>query len=80
MTDKIEQITVEGDFVTIPLIVFRRYGRPIPGLVERIYAMNPGLADLGPYPPPGTVFDMPITEEDGAEIGQAEQLEPIELW
>lgn len=80
MSEVIERVTIGGDMLSIPLIVFRRFGRPVPGLVERIYAMNDGLADLGPYPPVGTVFDMPVTAEGGGEISEPEALEPISLW
>lgn len=80
MSEVIEKVTVEGDLVSIPLIVFRRFRRPVSGLVERIYGMNPGLADLGPYPPTGTVFLMPVTDEAGGEAGATETLKPITLW
>lgn len=76
----IERVTVQGDQISVPLIVWRRFGRQVPGLVERIYDMNPGLADLGPYPPVGTVFDMPVTAEGGGEVGGTEPLETIKLW
>ncbi len=77
----IESVTVSGDLVSVPLIVWRRFGRPVPGLVETIYDINPGLADLGPYPPPGTVFQMPVTETTGGASGAGpEILAPIKLW
>lgn len=80
MTEIFESVTIEGDLVTIPLVVFRRFRRPVPGLVERIYDINPGLADLGPYPPTGTVFSMPVTDEAGGEAGATDALQPITLW
>lgn len=80
MTEVIERVTVQADWMTVPRIVFRRFGRPVPGLVERVYDMNPGLADLGPYPPAGTAFLMPVTQEAGGPQGGAQTLEPIRLW
>jgi phage tail protein X len=70
-----ETVTVEGDALTVSLIVWRRFHRPMPGLVEQIYDMNPGLADLGQTLPVGITFDMPIP------IPRAQQvLDPIRLW
>ena len=70
-----ETVTVEGDALTVSLIVWRRFHRPMPGLVEQIYDLNPGLADLGQTLPVGTRFEMPIP------IPRAQQvLDPIRLW
>ena len=75
MDQVIETVTVEGDGLTVSTIVWRRFKRPMPGLVEAIYDLNPGLADLGQTLPVGTIFDMPIP------IPQEQQvLDPIRLW
>jgi len=47
----------------------------MPGLVEEIHDINPGLADLGPYLPVGTRFDMPVPTPRDPAI-----LEPVKLW
>ena len=56
-----------------------RHGRPVsgqmPGLVEAIYDLNPGLADLGQTLPVGTSFDMPIPIPREQQV-----LDPIRLW
>lgn len=71
----IETVTVEGEELTVSLIVWRRFHRPMPGLVEQIYDTNPGLADLGQYLPVGTQFEMQIP------IPRAQQYQdPIRLW
>lgn len=75
MSDLVETLRVEGDGLSVSLLVWRRFQRPMPGLVEAIYDQNPGLADLGPILPPGTVFDMPIPRPR-SERG----LPPIRLW
>ena len=75
MTDLTEKVTVEGDGLTVSLIVWRRFRRPMPGLVETVYALNYGLADLGPYLPLGTVFMLPIPIPRPAE-----KLDAIKLW
>lgn len=38
----------------LDLLLFAAFGREVEGLVEETLAKNPGLADLGPYPPAGT--------------------------
>lgn len=75
MSEQVERITVEGDLLTVPLIVWRRFRRPMPGLVERIYNMNRELAEAGPYLPVGTVFDMPIPIPR-----EQRRDDPIRLW
>jgi phage tail protein X len=71
----VEPVTVEGEFITVSLIVWRRFRRPMPGLVEEIHDINPGLADLGAFLPVGTNFNMPVlTPREPA------MLEPIKLW
>ena len=71
----VERVPVEGEFITVPLIVWRRFKRPMPGLVEQILDRNPGLAELGPFLPVGTIFDMPVPTPREPAI-----LEPIRLW
>jgi phage tail protein X len=75
MANITETITVAGDDVSVSLIVWRRFKRPMPGLVEMIYDTNPGLADLGHFLPVGTVFALPIPTPREPVI-----LEPIKLW
>lgn len=71
----VEPATIEGEFITVSLIVWRRLRRPMPGLVEQIFDFNPGLADLGLYLPVGTTFDMPVPVPRAPAI-----LDPIMLW
>ena len=75
MTDIVETITVSGDGITVPLLIWRRFRRPMPGLMEAVYARNHGLADLGPYLPMGTVVELPIPVP--RENARAD---PIRLW
>ncbi|MCI5078699.1 tail protein X [Oricola sp.] len=75
MEPVIERVTVGGDGLTLSLIVWRRFHRPMPGLVEQILDLNPGLADHGQTLPVGLAFDMPIP------IPRKQQfLDPIRLW
>jgi phage tail protein X len=51
----------QGD--TVDLLVYRHFGRTR-GLVEVVLELNPGLADLGPVPPLGTVVELPTAQAD----------------
>lgn len=75
MDQVIETVTVEGEGLTVATLVWRRFKRPMPGLVEVIYDLNPGLADLGQTLPVGTSFDMPIPIPREQQV-----LDPIRLW
>ena len=75
MSELTETVTVEGDFLTVSLLVWRRFKRPMPGLVEQILDINPGLANLGHYLPVGTVLSMPIPQPRKKTL-----LAPIKLW
>lgn len=52
---------VSDPFTPLDLLLWRRFGREIPGFVEKTYGMNPGLADKGPFLPIGTrvVVELP---------------------
>ncbi|MDN2578955.1 tail protein X [Aquibium sp. ELW1220] len=75
MTTMTQTVTVEGDALTVSLIVWRRFKRPMPALVEAFLDANPGLADLGPILPLGTVFQMPVPVTQDHQV-----LDPIRLW
>ncbi|WP_029418033.1 tail protein X [Brevundimonas bacteroides] len=71
-----DSITVSADQLTLADLVWRKYRRPIPGLVEQVLALNPGLAQLGPYIPLGTVVVLPVLQE----AAQPAEREIIQLW
>jgi phage tail protein X len=75
MTSIIERVTVEGEEITLSLLVWRRFRRPVPGLIEQILDRNVGLADLGAELPPGTVLDLLVPAPR-----QPQLLDPIRLW
>ena len=75
MAETIEPITIMGDAITASLLVWRRFKAPMPGLVERLYEINPALARRGPFLPVGTVVLMPVpAPRPYAEV------KPIRLW
>lgn len=75
MADLTERITVRGDGITLSRLLWRRFRRPVPGLLERTLDANPGLADVGPFLPLGTVVTVPLPKADEAPV-----LDPIKLW
>lgn len=52
-------VTVATERVSVDLILWRMHRRPVPGLLEATLEANPGLADLGPELPVGTVLAVP---------------------
>jgi phage tail protein X len=78
MTEVTERIRVTADFSTLSLMIWRRFQRPMPGLVEDTLGRNPGLADLPLYLPVGTEFDLKI--EAARTNEQADIQEAISLW
>lgn len=47
-------LTVSSALTTLDLLLWRKYRREVPGLVEQTLAQNRGLAALGPILPIGT--------------------------
>lgn len=56
-------LIVEQDETPLDLLIWRRFQTEIPGLVDRTFERNPGLADLGTFLPVGTkvVVELPDT-------------------
>ena len=77
MSDVIEGIRVRSEFTTLPLLLWRRFLRPMPGLVEDTLDRNPGLADLGPFLPVGTEVQVKI---ETARDERVQVQEAIRLW
>lgn len=74
-SETIEEITVRGDAITVSLLVWRRFRRAMPGLVERVLDINPGLAAVGPLIPPGTTVRVPVPAPQPIR-----DVTPIRLW
>lgn len=70
-----EVIQVEGEGLMLDAVLWQRFKRPTPGLVERTLDVNPGLAALGPILPHGTRILVPI-----ATIAQSAVLPKVSLW
>jgi phage tail protein X len=47
----------EGD--TVDYVAWKHYGRQDGRVVEQVLEANPGLADLGPVLPAGTLVNLP---------------------
>ena len=72
-----EQIVVRGEGITLPLLIWRRFRKPMPGLVEKTLDMNPGLAAQGPFIGLGTEVVVPIPAETQTS---SEPQGRIRLW
>lgn len=75
MSSTIETYTVQTDGLTLSRIVWNRFRRPMPGLVERILDTTPSLAHAGAILPVGAVVQIPIdTPREQQEVAV------ISLW
>jgi phage tail protein X len=70
-----ETYVVETEGMMVDAMVWRRFRKPMPGLVERVLAMNPGIAEFGPYLPVGTSVTIPIDDQTGPKV-----VEVVKLW
>lgn len=75
MSETIETIKVEREGLTLSRIIWRRFKKQVPGLVERVLDINPGLSALGPILPVGTVIKIPIPN-----VRQNTDVTPVRLW
>ncbi len=71
-----ETITIEREGITASLLVWRRFRRPMPGTVERLYELNPGIAESDAFLPVGAVVLLPIP----AVGTSTNEVTPIRLW
>lgn len=77
MTETIETVVVSREGLTASRLVWNRFRRPMPGTVERLYEINPGLAASGPFLPLGATIRIPIPPP--AELATPD-VTPIRLW
>ena len=64
-------ITSEGD--TVDFVAWRYYGTQDARVVERMLEANPGVADLGPELPAGTLLTLPELDTKAERSG-------VRLW
>jgi phage tail protein X len=70
-----ETVTVNAEGLTLDIILWRKFRRPMPGLFEATLAANTGLASLSPIIPLNTVFTIPATTLDVADAQDV-----VSLW
>lgn len=66
MIDGFELVTVAGDYIAADLLVWRRYRRRAPGILEALLDANPHLAVIHretPFLPVGTEVKIPIDSD-----------------
>jgi len=54
----IEKLTVVAEQTTLDLLLWRRFRREVPGLIEDTLRRNPGLAKIGIYLPVGMTINI----------------------
>jgi len=54
-----ERVTIQGERITMDLLLWRRYGVRGQGLLNQAYDLNPNLADRGPILPLGKQVLLP---------------------
>ncbi len=75
VAERMESFKIDGDGVELDLIIWRRYKRPTPGLVERTYSLNKGLADLGLFLPHDTELWIPLDQPPSYQ-----EINLVRLW
>ena len=68
-------VTVTGEGISVDLLIWREYRRPMLGLLETVLDFNPGLAALGPILPVGTRVKLPTVKPP-----QVAELAVVRLW
>lgn len=76
MSETIETITVQIEGVTLSRLLWARFKRPMPGIVERVLSANPRLAALGAVIPVGTAIKVPIPAPRNGNV----DITPVRLW
>ncbi len=77
MSTVIETYTIASQGITVSQLVWRRFRRAMPGLVERIYDMNRGLGDLPVELPVGTVLLVPVDTPRDQTLSRQD---PVQIW
>ena len=75
MPERIETHVLKGEGVTLSRLIWRIRRRASPGLVERAYDLNPGLADAGPEIPVGRAVRVGLPN-----AAEADAPERVDLW
>jgi phage tail protein X len=75
-SETIEKITISGAGLTVSRLIWNRFQHPGPGMLGRIYDLNPGLADFGTEIPIGTTVFVPVPVETNSEP----VVEKVTLW
>ena len=75
MTTIIENIEILEAVTTIPLIIWRKFKRPMPGLFERVVELNPELVNDDYYLPVGSILKLPVDTDP-----QPVTATPVRLW
>jgi len=56
---EVQNITIKRERMTVDLLLFQAYGAAGQGLVAATLEANPGIAEVGPILPLGTIIAIP---------------------
>lgn len=70
-----EEHTVGSDYITLSMIIWQRWSRHMPGLLELTMETNRDIEDAGTVLPLGTIVRLPIPTRR-----EEEELEAIALF
>jgi phage tail protein X len=79
--ESFEIVSVAGEFVTADMLVWRRYRRRAPGVLEEMLDLNPHLATIHretPFLPVGVQVRIPIDPDILA--GRPKTIDYVYLW
>lgn len=71
-----ETVTIAGDGISLDLLLWRRYGAAGQALLTEALTLNPGLAALGVFLPPGT----PVTLPTLPTVDTTVSTDPVDLF
>ena len=74
----IENYIVRYRGLTVSQIIWNRWQKPMPGLLEKIYEVNQGIASFGAHLPVGTIVQIPIEPSENQQTVEIKQ--PNSMW
>lgn len=71
-----ETVTIQGQGITLDLLLWRRFGVSGASLLEATFALNPAIAALGVMLPAGTPVILPDASASSSAVSEV----PVDLF
>lgn len=75
MTYRVEEITVEGEGLTLSRLIWNRFRAVSETTLAGIYDMNPEISEVGTFMPVGLVIRLPIYDK-----AESPEVKTVTLW